>query len=470
MALLVVLFLALAGRNACAYPLYVSANGTALLRSAYGGDVVLRPDAGGAVVASSVLLANGGIALNNTLLAESTITTLQAQVGSLQASVAQLDVGIGNLSDVFVSALATQQATIASLLAQQPPVCTSPGGDRLLYNGTVWECVCVAGWSGASCTVPPPSPPPPLPPPPRQNHPLVSAWLTALSNAGTGASSSVVEAHNLFMDSLDAAGLTSKLVRLNTFSGNDLAAALIPILPGGGFASEVMSQNSGYVNGDSSGTYGSYGGPAMSFVASYNGTTGLTPTAGFLSTGQYISHSNLTLTTSSDSSGADLHMSMVMLDPSSLSTSYGSVFMGVNRAMVFSRHYQLTKTGFNWGSTNGVVPTGWAATAGLYTATASAGVANAYLCGFSSPCTTTTGISAWDGSAPSNVPVGLFTSTVSWDGTGGTIYYGPLCFARTGGYSIGYSLSSADVQALSNAWNRLLSDMSRVTPPPPPPY
>ena len=39
---LLALFLALAGQDTCAYPLYVSANGTALLRSAYGGDVVTR--------------------------------------------------------------------------------------------------------------------------------------------------------------------------------------------------------------------------------------------------------------------------------------------------------------------------------------------------------------------------------------------------------------------------------------------
>ena len=94
--------LVLAGQDTSAYPLYVSANGTALLRSAYGGDLVLRPDTGGAIVASSVLQAQGGIALNNTLLAESTITTLQSQVAGLQAAAGQMG-QMANLSDIIIS-------------------------------------------------------------------------------------------------------------------------------------------------------------------------------------------------------------------------------------------------------------------------------------------------------------------------------------------------------------------------------
>ena len=129
--------LVLAGQDTSAYPLYVSANGTALLRSAYGGDLVLRPDTGGAIVASSVLQAQGGIALNNTLLAESTITTLQSQVAGLQAAAGQL----ANLSDVVA-----QYASLAPVQLTGPPECGPPGGDRLQYVNGSWTCVCVAGW------------------------------------------------------------------------------------------------------------------------------------------------------------------------------------------------------------------------------------------------------------------------------------------------------------------------------------
>ena len=70
----------------------------------------------GAVTSSALFKAQGGVQLNSTLLDES---YLQALV---------------------------------------PPVCAAPGGDRLQFtNASVWLCVCVAGWSGASCAVPPPA-------------------------------------------------------------------------------------------------------------------------------------------------------------------------------------------------------------------------------------------------------------------------------------------------------------------------
>jgi len=51
-----------------------------------------------------------------------------------------------------------------------PPKCMPPGGDKLIYNGTRWFCVCVESWAGETCEValspPPPSPPSPSPPPP----------------------------------------------------------------------------------------------------------------------------------------------------------------------------------------------------------------------------------------------------------------------------------------------------------------
>jgi alpha-tubulin suppressor-like RCC1 family protein len=44
------------------------------------------------------------------------------------------------------------------LLALAPPVCDAPGGDRPRFTqNATWLCVCVAGWSGASCLVPAPT-------------------------------------------------------------------------------------------------------------------------------------------------------------------------------------------------------------------------------------------------------------------------------------------------------------------------
>jgi hypothetical protein len=128
-----------------AFPLYYSANGSVLLTSTFGGNMTLRPDGGGAIVATSVIAAQGGVALNNTLLTEQLVSELLAQKGRLQ-----------------------------------PPLCMPPGGDRLLYNGTAWVCLCQGGWTGVSCTVsptpPPPNPSPPSPPPPNP-PPLMNALL-----------------------------------------------------------------------------------------------------------------------------------------------------------------------------------------------------------------------------------------------------------------------------------------------------
>lgn len=35
----------------------------------------------------------------------------------------------------------------------RPPTCEEPGGDKLHYNGTHWECVCKDGYSGKSCQI-----------------------------------------------------------------------------------------------------------------------------------------------------------------------------------------------------------------------------------------------------------------------------------------------------------------------------
>ena len=177
--------------------------------------------------------------------------------------------------------------------------------------------------------MPPPSPTPPLPPAPPPSHPTVVAWQASLNIKGTDASGPVISAHSLFMRTLDAAGITPLIARLNTFSGNDLTAALVPLIQGSGYESELGSEN-GYLLS---------GGPAPAFSANYSLAKGLIATSGFLSTGQYISHSNLTDTSSPPSDGSNLHLSMLFLDPPAPGRN-----MGVNRWNVWSRHYLVTAT------------------------------------------------------------------------------------------------------------------------------
>ena len=116
------------------------------------------------------------------------IESLSSLVSStLSDAVAAVSAAIAANQDNVTATMAAQEASVTGSIASYyelvnstqalqtqllaPPVCTSPGGDKLQFDGSVWLCVCVPGWSGATCNVPP-SPPPPLPPPPPPSPPL----------------------------------------------------------------------------------------------------------------------------------------------------------------------------------------------------------------------------------------------------------------------------------------------------------
>ena len=135
--------------RAGAFPVYYNINGSVMLTSTLGGNLTLRPDGGGAIVAASVIAAQGGVALNNTLLTEQLIARLQ------------------------------------------PPVCSSQGTDMsrgyptMYYTPDGWQCVCIGGWTGADCgTLPPPPPSPPPSPPALTLFTAVGAATFTATTAG----------------------------------------------------------------------------------------------------------------------------------------------------------------------------------------------------------------------------------------------------------------------------------------------
>ena len=79
--------------------------------------MTLRPDGGGAIVATSVIAAQGGVALNNTILAEPMVTTLL-----------NIMTTINNIQN-----------------------CLPPNGQLVISNGSL-SCFCNNGWTGLSCT------------------------------------------------------------------------------------------------------------------------------------------------------------------------------------------------------------------------------------------------------------------------------------------------------------------------------
>jgi hypothetical protein len=124
---------------ATAFPVYVAPNGTTVVNSAFGSNLVLGPDAGGANGCACMtfnhlqlersrpwsagqIVASTGILLNSTLLNDAVIQGLLSQVRQLQSQLA--------------------------------PNCTSLGGS-LQRNGASWACVCNPGFSGSDCSIPP---------------------------------------------------------------------------------------------------------------------------------------------------------------------------------------------------------------------------------------------------------------------------------------------------------------------------
>ena len=283
-------------------------------------------------------------------------------------------------------------------------------------------------------------------------HP-VDLWVAQLTAASTGASSTVIAAHRTFYATLLNAGILSKIVRVNTFSGNDVIASMIPLLRGAGAATETA-----YAGGQNTNV-----GAAETWAGSYSPTGGLTGSGGqALSTGQRISHVDLLDTTSAAGDGSGVHMSIFFLDapPDSCRP------MGVFRGYGYSRHYLVNDglTDFGWGSESSGNP---ACTSGLTVTTGTgAGTASRYVCskGAASTCVASAFTGA-DRSQPSDWPVGIFGAFGSMNGvsTETATTYG-ICSStmRVAGYTIGYALSSADVTTLTNAWNQLNADMSRT--------
>ena len=135
-----VFIVALCPRSSFAFPVYLTSNGTTLVNSAFGSNVVLGPDAGGQVLASALLNATNGIALNSTLLNEPLVQSLISSVSLLTAQ------------------LTAQQSSIATLTSRlnnvTPPSCGPPGGDRLTFVNGSWVCVCKEGFTANDCSIP----------------------------------------------------------------------------------------------------------------------------------------------------------------------------------------------------------------------------------------------------------------------------------------------------------------------------
>ena len=62
-----------AARSSAAFPVFFTANGSAVVTSAFGADVVLRPDGSGAVTVGGPLRAQAGLTIGATSLSEAAL-------------------------------------------------------------------------------------------------------------------------------------------------------------------------------------------------------------------------------------------------------------------------------------------------------------------------------------------------------------------------------------------------------------
>ena len=234
--------------------------------------------------------------------------------------------------------------------------------------------------------------------------------------------------------------MLGKIVRLNTFSGTTLEAALVPLIPGAGYASELQSTAAMPLI---------TGSPSPVFGATYSEEFGLEQSAGYLSTGQHISHANLSDPTSALGDGQNLHLSLFFL---TLPTTGHT--MGVYRFSEYTRHYLLGEgdpTGFSWGTAQSV-PLGFPTGTGFYVAS---GTLNSYtMCSAAYTCASAA-FGDVDYSPPSDWPVSIFAATGSPTGSSSEEFTAAGIVSagtRLAGYTIGYALTQADVAALNTAF------------------
>lgn len=88
-------------------------------------------------------------------------------------------------SEVLALVQALREVTPANGSAiVQPPTCEEPGGDKLHFNGTHWDCVCNFGWSGKACEYGPTNVPTGAPVTSMPTlAPSITRWVKLLDNA-----------------------------------------------------------------------------------------------------------------------------------------------------------------------------------------------------------------------------------------------------------------------------------------------
>lgn len=248
---------------------------------------------------------------------------------------------------------------------------------------------------------------------------ITVSWLTRVASSGGSVAPTIQTAVNNLVNMLEAAGLLAKMVRLNLFTGDQLAAALVPLIGSGSDTAGNL------VSGDYTVAGGIKGNGSNKYVDTNTNFNAVS------------------------TNGTNMHFSLTAL------SAVNGRIMGSSRQNVFTRHYMFDG-GFSWGNggTRSPQPSGPEHMIATRDATGSAL--------FYSGGTQTGSHPTPDGSQPADISVIVLAHNQSPTGTnvGGAV--NSFSTSSVGGYSIGYHLSAAQAAAYRNAISTFNTALGRA--------
>lgn len=260
---------------------------------------------------------------------------------------------------------------------------------------------------------------------------IINDWKTRIQTAGGTVSTQEETAHYNFVNYLiNNNNAWSKLLRINTFCGSNLNAALCPIKNNSGFDRTINDT-------------------IQTNTLTYNRTGGIAGNgSGSLNTGIKFTSWSL--------DGNNLHMGFYAF------TAIDQRAMGVQREYGYTRHYLISDVNYSQAAWGGLVSTNSSSNSiGLNIIQRRSGEQPYYYRNNVKQLVS----GNIDSSVPSDWPCTLFGSNGSIDGTnpGNNIYayMHDNSNTRSGGYTIGYALSDSQINDLNSAFSTLNTALSR---------
>ena len=287
---------------------------------------------------------------------------------------------------------------------------------------------------------------------------LINNWINRVTEAGGILSQIEINAHLNFLVYLNYNNVISCILRLNTFCGDSLNAALCPIIIDGGLSNNGASLND-TIQIDTSNQIISPMKPL------YYRTGGITGTFNKSNNQYAVINTGLKLSTISNN-GQNLHMGMYAF------TALQNRVMGVTRVSVYTRTYllydaQLGSTGVGWGNQANISIT---PSLGMNIIQCRSNDIPYYYSNGIKANITYMGGNTQDLSRPSDWPCVIFgcqgtknDGTIAGTNSTNAVYgkISDVSNTRSGGYTIGYGLTDTQAIYITNAFNLLNTALGR---------